>query len=61
MVWLGRHPGLGVSVAIATLRGQFYIVGRDLNQDVWWYRSGVGWIYYQDRRQSVSNFVAVPR
>ena len=53
--------GWAYPVAIATLRGQFYIVGRDLNQDVWWYRSGVGWIYYQDRRQSVSNFVAVPR
>lgn len=53
--------GFANPVAIATLRGQFYIVGRDLNQDVWWYRSGVGWMYYQDRNQSVGNFVAVPR
>jgi hypothetical protein len=61
--WYGWADTYGFAnpVAIATLRGQFYIVGRDPNGDIWWYRSGLGWIYYGDRKQSVSNFAAVPR
>jgi hypothetical protein len=61
--WFGWHDTYGwvTTVAIATLRGEFYIVGRDYNYDIWWYRSGVGWFYYGNRRQSVGNFAAAPR
>jgi hypothetical protein len=61
--WLGWHDTYGwvTTASIATLRGEFYIVGRDSNADIWWYRSGVGWTYYGNRKQSVSSFAAVPR
>lgn len=61
--WFGWADTYGVvtTAAIATLRGEFYIVGRDANTDIWWYRSGVGWIYYGNRAQSVSNFATAPR
>ena len=61
--WFGWHDTYGwvTTVSIAALRGEFYVVGRDFNADIWWYRSGVGWIYYGNRRQSVSNFAAAPR
>jgi hypothetical protein len=61
--WFGWADAYGrvTTVAIAALRGEFYLVARDSNADIWWYRSGVGWIYYGSRAQSLSNFAAAPR
>ena len=61
--WFGWADTYGVvtTAAIASMRGEFYIVARDANTDIWWYRSGVGWIYYGNRAQSVSSFAASPR
>jgi len=46
MVWLGRHPGLGVSGAIATLRGHSTSWGGPQPGRLV-VPIGVGWIYYQ--------------
>ena len=48
------------TVAIAALRGDFYVVGKDANTDLWWYRSGVGWIPYGNRGAAASNIAVAP-
>jgi hypothetical protein len=63
-MYLAAMDALGRAFATATiaaLRGEFYIVGRDVNTDVLWYRSGAGWTYYGNRGQSASSLVVAPR